>query len=259
MRFLFVYGTLMSGQPRNSVLADCEYHGKAVTMANSLTMYDLAEFPAVVDGGETAIKGEVYLVPDHVIGDLDRIENPDLYTRKIARVQYTDGKREGRAQGCYIYKFAPKNRALLDALVTKVPDGDWAAYIASREPKNQLKQASQLHAAAMEAVTYADKWHDAGDESMEQQYRLEAYIAERGAAMLFRHRDDLEPTRSVLFRSAATLAIQAGDLLGARQLLMIGLLGNAAAEMQQEMAAIIRVVEQSLTSHQSDETSPPQS
>jgi hypothetical protein len=64
---------------------------------------------------------------------------------------------------------------------------------------------------------------------------LQAYEKEREAASLVRNELDLEPTRSVLFRSAAALAMKCGKLRDAEQLICIGLAGQPPHEIAEEL------------------------
>lgn len=62
-----------------------------------------------------------------------------------------------------------------------------------------------------------------------------ALVLERRAAMEFKDRIKYEPTRSVLFRSAATLANLAGDKRECERLLCMGLAGNPPDEIADEL------------------------
>ncbi len=64
---------------------------------------------------------------------------------------------------------------------------------------------------------------------------VEAFENEQKAAMLFLDMLDNEPTRSVLFRSAASLAIQCGKLNDAEQLIEIGLSGKPPKAIAAEL------------------------
>lgn len=50
---------------------------------------------------------------------------------------------------------------------------------------------------------------------------------------------DLEPTRSVLYRSAASIAVQGGDLIRAQRLAIDGLRGNVPSELRSELIEIL--------------------
>ena len=79
---VFVYGTLLSGEPNHHVLADAELIGQASTAPDFL-LVDLGAFPALVPGGETAVAGEVYKVDNATLARLDHLEgHPRFYRRE---------------------------------------------------------------------------------------------------------------------------------------------------------------------------------
>lgn len=106
------------------------------------------------------------------------------------------------------------------------------------------QQIRELHEKAMELRT---KWHaslNAGDaagdhsaELMPKNYMEQAYQLEREAVQSLLLRHDLEPTRSILIKTCAILALENGLYEEAEQLATIGLEGNpgefASSEMQQ--------------------------
>jgi hypothetical protein len=61
-----------------------------------------------------------------------------------------------------------------------------------------------------------------------------AYENEANAARLLTDDYEAEPTRSILFRSAATLAIQCNEYSAAEKLVALGLIGNPSAEIANE-------------------------
>lgn len=88
MSRLFVYGTLLRGQPNHAVLAKCgRFLGDARTHA-SLTLWDLGPYPALTVGGTTAVSGELWDV--ETFDTLDAFEGPN-YTRQD--VDLEDGSR----------------------------------------------------------------------------------------------------------------------------------------------------------------------
>jgi gamma-glutamylcyclotransferase (GGCT)/AIG2-like uncharacterized protein YtfP len=68
---LFVYGTLRSGGVAAARLADCVHIADAVIEG---TLYDLAEFPALMLYGGTPIRGEVWRCPVPLLPRLDEYE-----------------------------------------------------------------------------------------------------------------------------------------------------------------------------------------
>lgn len=80
---LFVYGTLLRGEPNHRLLATAVYRGPART-APAFTLIDLGGFPALLDGGTTAIAGELYDVGHATLAQADRLEgHPHFYERVL--------------------------------------------------------------------------------------------------------------------------------------------------------------------------------
>ena len=86
---LFVYGSLLSGEPNHRVLARAALVAKALTEPR-FALHDLGAFPGMVAGGEHAIAGEVYTVDGYTLAALDRLEGvPRFYQR--APIPLADG------------------------------------------------------------------------------------------------------------------------------------------------------------------------
>jgi len=86
---LFVYGTLLRGLERNSVLDAAEYLGLARIQGS---LYDLGSYPGLVEGDNFVI-GELYEIGWLILNKLDQIEGFDpnypvqsLYQRKIKKI-----------------------------------------------------------------------------------------------------------------------------------------------------------------------------
>lgn len=86
---LFVYGTLMRGECRQRHLAGEEFVGAAETSPH-YRLYDVGEYPALVaaDPG-VSIAGELWLVTDDTLRNLDDVEGVDegLYERRVIWLQ----------------------------------------------------------------------------------------------------------------------------------------------------------------------------
>ena len=85
---VFVYGTLKHGHSNSVVMenSQAEFLGEDETEPK-FTMYSNGAFPAVIEKGETPIKGEVYRVKD--MSRLDSLEGyPDFYNRKLIDTKY---------------------------------------------------------------------------------------------------------------------------------------------------------------------------
>jgi len=80
-RRVFVYGSLLRGEPNHPVIERAELVGAATTPPR-FTLHDLGAFPAMIEGGEHAIVGEVYEVDQATLTALDRLEgHPRFYRR----------------------------------------------------------------------------------------------------------------------------------------------------------------------------------
>ena len=77
-----VYGTLKHGCCNHSVLQEATFVGSFVTPP-SYSMLNIGEYPALITGGSTAIRCEVYRVNQQHMVNLDALEDyPHLYTRR---------------------------------------------------------------------------------------------------------------------------------------------------------------------------------
>jgi gamma-glutamylaminecyclotransferase len=84
---LFVYGTLLKGEANHGLLAKSQFVGQAKTNPE-YTLVDLGAYPAMVEGGQTAILGEVYRIEEQTLLRLDRLEgHPHYYTRKTIELE----------------------------------------------------------------------------------------------------------------------------------------------------------------------------
>lgn len=78
---VFVYGTLMRGEPNHRFLARAAFVRGARTLPR-FKMISLGGCPAIVSGGGTAIEGELYDVDSETLAHLDRLEgHPRFYRR----------------------------------------------------------------------------------------------------------------------------------------------------------------------------------
>ena len=86
---VFVYGSLLAGEPNHPVLGRAALVGAATTEPR-FSLHDLGAFPAMVEGGSHAVAGEVYEVDRQTLADLDRLEgHPRFYRR--APIVLADG------------------------------------------------------------------------------------------------------------------------------------------------------------------------
>jgi hypothetical protein len=103
-----------------------------------------------------------------------------------------------------------------------------------------MKRIKELHRHAMEWAEKADLSRIRGDADKVQPLLEKAFSLEKKAALLCA--DHLEPTRSVLYRSAASLAFQCGRLRDAEQLVAAGLAGNPPEEIANELRELMKQV-----------------
>lgn len=83
---LFVYGTLLAGEPAHARLAGARFLGPVRT-APDYDLVDFGAYPALVPGGRSAVTGELYLVDEATLERLDEFEAvPDLYFRVRIRL-----------------------------------------------------------------------------------------------------------------------------------------------------------------------------
>jgi len=79
---VFVYGTLKRGRSNHRLMRGARLLGTHVTDPR-FTLIDLGGYPGAVEGGETAVHGEVYRISTPLLARLDRLEDvPVEYTRQ---------------------------------------------------------------------------------------------------------------------------------------------------------------------------------
>lgn len=92
----------------------------------------------------------------------------------------------------------------------------------------------------MEFVDAAFLARRRGDVQKEREYNLQALEEERQAANAIAECYDLEPSRSVLYRSAATLAYRCCELREAERLVACALAGeNVPIEIDRELRELM--------------------
>lgn len=102
--------------------------------------------------------------------------------------------------------------------------------------------ATTIHNRAMELADRADHARRSGDSDRAIALLAEAFAAEREAAMVYSTRLSEEPTRSVLFRSAASLALEAGFVRDAEIMIAHGLAGDPPEEIAEELRDLLETV-----------------
>ena len=83
---LFVYGSLMQGQPAAWRLAEARFAGEAQT-TDGFALFDLGEFPGMQRSTDGRVHGEVYEIPSELLPALDAYEDsPTLFSRETIRL-----------------------------------------------------------------------------------------------------------------------------------------------------------------------------
>lgn len=116
---VFVYGTLLAGEPNNFFLKGSTKLGE--DSVTGFLMKDLGPFPACVpnDNENNTIVGEVWEVSDETFKHLDRLEGyPDFYDRVL--VDTFAGK-------AWIYVNAGASSS------PTIKSGDWKKYLIERD------------------------------------------------------------------------------------------------------------------------------
>jgi hypothetical protein len=98
-----------------------------------------------------------------------------------------------------------------------------------------VNQIQTLHKQAMDLAEVAAVARLRGSIEQAAQLTRQAFEQETQAAALIANSLDAEPTRSVLHRSAASLAIECGELRIAERLIATALSGNPPLEIAEEL------------------------
>jgi hypothetical protein len=105
-----------------------------------------------------------------------------------------------------------------------------------------MQNVTNMHQEAMKFADLAELARRSGDSSAFKSFSNQALELEAKAAWAMSSQTDLEPTRSVLFRSAATLAIEVRRLREAEQLIAAALAGNPPSEIAEELRDLLEDV-----------------
>jgi hypothetical protein len=111
----------------------------------------------------------------------------------------------------------------------------------------KTEKVNQLHEQAMQLAEEAFLAKRSKDEVTAKKLYCEAYHLEEQAALLMITDYTIEPTRSVLFKGAASLAVSAGLYQEAERMIRFALLGNPPSPLEQELYALLLNVQQSPT------------
>jgi hypothetical protein len=105
-----------------------------------------------------------------------------------------------------------------------------------------VNEIKALHRQAMERTDLALAARQRGEEAAALRYFNEAFQFESHAAGALVNRVDAEPTRSVLLRSAASLALDCNRILDAEKLICTALIGNAPELIAEELRDLLEQV-----------------
>src|SRR4051795_9213580 len=79
---LFVYGSLRRGESAHPRLSGATLLARVWTEPR-FTLVDMGGYPALVEGGDTAVLGEIYEVDSALLMELDAYEEaPEVYRRR---------------------------------------------------------------------------------------------------------------------------------------------------------------------------------
>lgn len=85
-----------------------------------------------------------------------------------------------------------------------------------------------------------------GDSASSKELIKQAYIKEKEVALEFENKTEMEPTRSVLLRSAASLAYECGQAREAERLIAMALSGNPPDEIAEELRELLYKIYQNI-------------
>ena len=105
-----------------------------------------------------------------------------------------------------------------------------------------MKSVKELHKKAMDLAEFAFVAKLRGDSVKAEGLLRQAFEYESQAARLVPDEPSSEPTRSILYSSAATLALDCHELCEAEELIAEGIAGNPAPEIEQELRDLYKQV-----------------
>jgi len=102
-----------------------------------------------------------------------------------------------------------------------------------------MQDVETLHREAMELVDQTVLARHSGDRTKALELARAAFNKEKAAAEVVAYQFELEPTRSVLHRSAAALAIECNELRHAERLIGRALAGNPPKDIADELRDLL--------------------
>jgi hypothetical protein len=101
-----------------------------------------------------------------------------------------------------------------------------------------MSNINELHEQAMNIAEKAFLAQQSGDKTAFTHLSKEAFLLERKAAMMLKDKTEAEPSRSILFKSAAFLAFDAQEYQACRDMITYTLLGKPDPIVKSEMKAL---------------------
>lgn len=106
-----------------------------------------------------------------------------------------------------------------------------------------MKDILKLHNEAMDLALQGDMAVQSGKETSESlDFYMQAFEKEREAALLADFMQNPEPGLSILYRSAASLAMQCGKYREGEQLIAKALSGNPTDEIARELRELLQEI-----------------
>ncbi len=106
-----------------------------------------------------------------------------------------------------------------------------------------MSRINQLHEQAMDLAEKAFLARQKGDKITFIRLSKEAFLLEKAAAMYLKDKLETEPSRSILFKSAAFLAFDAQEYQSCRDMITYTLLGKPDSIIKAEMKALFLEVD----------------
>lgn len=131
MPTVFVYGTLLKGMMRSSVLDTSRYLGPGIICAD---LYDLGSYPGIKDG-DGLVVGEVYEVHQQTLNRLDEIEgyHPHYHHQSLfIREEYEVCMMNGIEIDCYVYSYNDRVKKR-----NQITHGDYRRHLLEMESDEQ--------------------------------------------------------------------------------------------------------------------------
>jgi gamma-glutamylcyclotransferase (GGCT)/AIG2-like uncharacterized protein YtfP len=112
-RRLFVYGSLLGGEPAHHLLEGAPLLAPTAT-TTGFALVDFGDWPGMLREGGGRVRGELYAIPEALVPTLDRYEDhPQVFVRQ--QIELADGS---RAETYLV-------RAERAAGRPRIPSGDW--------------------------------------------------------------------------------------------------------------------------------------